>query len=147
MQLSVAEKIRILIVAQEIGNRAASRQFDVSEACIRQWRKKEDRLRHLKQKCSGSRARLDGARRHLTDPVFDKDLLERFLDQRHNGIAVTSQLLRLQAQRMNKDPSFKASAGWYQQWKSDMVYRPTARHFWPKDCPGMLKLRSPTSII
>ena len=33
MQLFVAEKIRILTVAKEIGNRAASRQFDVSEAC------------------------------------------------------------------------------------------------------------------
>ena len=117
IQLSVAEKLKVLTVAKEIGNRAASRQFDMSEGCIRQWRKKEDRLRHLKQKCSGSRIRLDGAGRCLKDPGFDKDLLEWFLDQRQNGIAITSQLLRLQAQRMNKNPSFKASTGWYRQWK------------------------------
>ena len=79
MQLSVSEKIRILTVAKEISSRAASHQFDVSKACIRQWTKKEDRLQHLEQKCSSSRTRLDAAGRCLKDPGFDKDLLEWFL--------------------------------------------------------------------
>ena len=83
MQLSFAENIRILTVTKEISNQASSCQFNVSEACIQQWRKKEDRLRHLKQKCSGSHTRLD-----LKDPGLDKDLLEWFLDQRQNIIAL-----------------------------------------------------------
>ena len=83
----------------------------------------------------------------LGDLDFDKYLLKWFLDQIQNGIAVTSQVLRLQAQRMNEDPSFKASTGWYENGKDDMVYHPAARHLSPKDCLRTLKLRSPTSTI
>ena len=34
------EKLRITEEAENIGNRAAGRTYDVSESCIRDWRKK-----------------------------------------------------------------------------------------------------------
>ena len=35
------EKLRIIEEAENIGNRAAGRKYDVSESCIRDWRKKQ----------------------------------------------------------------------------------------------------------
>ena len=40
---TVKEKLRIIIVeAENVGNRAAGRKYDVSESCIRDWRKKQN---------------------------------------------------------------------------------------------------------
>ena len=37
------EKLRIIDEAENIENRAAGRKYDVSESCIRDWRKKTER--------------------------------------------------------------------------------------------------------
>ena len=36
------EKLRIIEEAENVGNRAAGRKYDVSESCIRDWRKKQN---------------------------------------------------------------------------------------------------------
>ena len=36
------EKLRIIEEAENIGNRAAGRKYDVSGSCIRDWRKKQN---------------------------------------------------------------------------------------------------------
>ena len=36
------EKLRIIQEAENIGNRAAGRKYDVSESCIYDWRKKQN---------------------------------------------------------------------------------------------------------
>jgi transposase-like protein len=41
---TVSEKLRIVQEAEEIGNRAAGRKYDVSESCIRDWREKKEML-------------------------------------------------------------------------------------------------------
>ena len=35
------EKLRIIEEAENVGNRAVRRKYDVSESCIRDWRKKQ----------------------------------------------------------------------------------------------------------
>jgi transposase-like protein len=40
----VCEKLRIVQEAEEIGNRAAGRKYDVPESCIRDWREKKEML-------------------------------------------------------------------------------------------------------
>ena len=37
------EKLRIIEEAENVGNRVAGRKYDVSESCIRDWRKKTKR--------------------------------------------------------------------------------------------------------
>ena len=39
---TVKEKLRIIEVAENVGNREAGRKYDVSESCIRDWRKKQN---------------------------------------------------------------------------------------------------------
>ena len=36
------EKLRIIEEAENVGNRAAGRKYDVSESCIHDWRKKQN---------------------------------------------------------------------------------------------------------
>ena len=36
------EKLRIIEEAENIGNRAAGRKYDVSESCIRDWQKNQN---------------------------------------------------------------------------------------------------------
>ena len=36
------EKLRIIEEAENVGNRAAGRKYDVSESCIRDWHKKQN---------------------------------------------------------------------------------------------------------
>ena len=38
----VKEKLRIIEEAENVGNRAVGRKYDVSESCIRDWRKKQN---------------------------------------------------------------------------------------------------------
>jgi transposase-like protein len=52
----VSEKLRIVRVAEEIGNRAAGQKYDVPESCIRDWRKKKEML----LKSSGTRTAFCG---------------------------------------------------------------------------------------
>ena len=36
------EKLRIIEEAENVGNRAAGREYDVNERCMRDWRKKQN---------------------------------------------------------------------------------------------------------
>ena len=36
------EKLRIIEEAENVGNRAEGRKYDVNESCIRDWRKKQN---------------------------------------------------------------------------------------------------------
>ncbi|KAG0421226.1 hypothetical protein HPB47_002881 [Ixodes persulcatus] len=38
------QKLKIISVAEEIGNRAAGREYDFDESCIRKWRAKKQNL-------------------------------------------------------------------------------------------------------
>ena len=45
------EKLRIIEEAENVGNRAVGRKYDVSKSCIRDWRKKK--TRDLKRRIVG----------------------------------------------------------------------------------------------
>jgi hypothetical protein len=53
---TVSEKPRIVREAEEIGNRAAGRKYNVPESCIRDWREKKEML----LKSSGTRRAFRG---------------------------------------------------------------------------------------
>ncbi|RZF48461.1 hypothetical protein LSTR_LSTR009145 [Laodelphax striatellus] len=41
---TASEKVSVVHMAEEVGNREAGRRFDISEACIRDWKKKLNQL-------------------------------------------------------------------------------------------------------
>ena len=41
LSFTTKEKLRIIEEAENVGNRAAGRKYDVSESCIRDWRKEK----------------------------------------------------------------------------------------------------------
>ena len=47
---SAKEKLTIIKYAEEHGNRCAGRQFDVSEASVREWRRKKSQLETMPKK-------------------------------------------------------------------------------------------------
>ena len=103
------EKFRIIEEAENIGNRAAGRKYDVSESCICDCRKIKMRLQKMNSNCwafHGQKTKY---------PELEKGLCEYVNDKRQYGCAVTSEMRQLKALAITKElgiMGFKASLGW-----------------------------------
>ena len=71
-----SEKLKIIKDAEEHGNRASARKFDVSESCIRDWRKKKELLLNS----NGNRRAFRGQKAKF--PIVEAKLTEYFLEKR-----------------------------------------------------------------
>ena len=103
------EKLRIIEDAENIGNRAAGRKYDVSESCIRDWRKNKTRLAETN---SNRRAFRGQKAKH---PELEKRLCDYMDDKRQYGCTVTSEMCQLKALAISKElgiTGFKASRCW-----------------------------------
>ena len=103
---TTAFKLKAVEFAEEKGNRAAEREFSVSEKVIRDWRKQKEVLLKLpktKRACRG---------REAFYPRMEKELAEWVINQRISGRIVTILHIRLQALKMRPDSFFKVSNGW-----------------------------------
>lgn len=102
-------KLNVISRAEEIGNRAAGREFEVDERCVRRWRGEKEQLREMPQQ---KRARRSGTARW---PNLEKDLVEWIKGQRSKGLAVSTTKIRLQAKlwaREQKIDDFKGGPCW-----------------------------------
>ena len=90
------EKLRIIEEAENIGNRAVGRKYDVSESCIRDWRKNKTRLTETN---SNRRAFRGQKAKH---PELEKRLCDYVDDKRQYGCAVTSETCQLKALTISK---------------------------------------------
>jgi hypothetical protein len=105
----VREKLRIVREAEEIGNCAAGRKYDVPESCIRDWRGKKEML----LKSSGTRRDFCGQKARY--PKIEEKLLECMSEKHKFGYAVSTEMCQLKALALAKEQGidgFKASHGW-----------------------------------
>ena len=112
------EKFRITEEAENIGNRAAGREYDVSESCIHDWNKNKMRLQETNSNhrafCS-QKANQRELERRLCNYVDDK---------RQHGCAVTSEICQLKALAITKElgiTGFKATLSLCQVAASERV--------------------------
>lgn len=112
MSYSAAYKLKVISVAEDSNNCAASRKFGISEKLIRDWRKKKSELLNI--------PKTKKALRHGTPsfPELEKALSEWIRERRRSGYVVTRTGLRLHAIKLAKEEkfsagnNFRASAGW-----------------------------------
>lgn len=95
-------KLKVIKVAKESNNCAATRTFDITEKMVRVWRKKEDVLREMPmKKC---------AMRGVTHwPELQDHTAKWVIKQRQNCNIVTTNMIRAYAQkwaRSNPDHSW-----------------------------------------
>ena len=88
------EKLRIIEEAENVGNCAAGRKYDVSDSCIRDWRKKKKKRLTEKNSRPNHQAFRDQKARH---PELEKRLWDYVDDKRQYGCAVTSEMCHLKA--------------------------------------------------
>ena len=79
---SVSEKLRIVNFAEQNGNRAAEREFGVSESNVRLWRKRKENLENM------PRLKRANRRKTATWPELEVDLLSWITEKRINGLAI-----------------------------------------------------------
>ena len=102
------EKLTIIKYTEEHGNRCAGRQFNVSEASVREWRRKKSQLETMPKKKMADR----GSKTHY--PQIEETLLSWVRDRRQ-GIAVSMTELRLMSLYFAKQhgvTSFGCSVDW-----------------------------------
>ena len=105
----VSFKLEVVGYAEIHGNRAASREFTVPETNVRDWKKKKVVLKGMKKTKKARRGK------QALYPDMEKELYDWITGQRSSGYIVTSLHVRLQAQKMCRDSTFKASDGWAQK--------------------------------
>lgn len=98
-------KLKVIAFAEEHSNKAAEREFTVSEKVIRGWRKKKTELQEM--------PRTKRAARYGTSPYkpLELELSEWVLNLRREGLSVT-RTKALQLAPNFDITDFKASAGW-----------------------------------
>lgn len=109
------QKLKIIAVAEEIGNRAAGRRYDVDESCVRQWRAAKQHLQSAKRDSRSFRGPKTGAY-----PELEEKLASFIEERRDRGLAVSTEMTQLEALRLAREQdiprnSFRASRGWLQR--------------------------------
>ena len=98
-------KLKVIAHADEIGNRAAAREFEIDESMIRYWRKKKDVMTKL-PKCQ--RTCRTGIAKF---PAIERTLKEWIISQRENSRAVTTVMIRLKAKELAKQMNIAEFVG------------------------------------
>ena len=113
---TVSDKLWIINFAEQHGNRAAEREFGVSESNVRLWRRTKENLEKMPRLKRANRGK------KAAWPELEKDLLDWIMEKRNNGLAIQPSLVRMQALEMAKKEKcgiqagpFKAGNHWCQR--------------------------------
>lgn len=94
MSYTAAFKLQVIERAEVTGNRAAARDFEIDERCIRRWRSEKPSLQDMPK---GKRAKRSGVAHW---PELE-DILEKWiLEEREKGHPVSTVKVRLQAKKI-----------------------------------------------
>ena len=89
-------KLKVIARADEIGNRAAAREFEIDESVFRYWQKKKDVMTKLPKRQRTCRTGI------AKFPALERTLKEWIISQRENSRAVTTVMIRLKAKELAK---------------------------------------------
>ena len=113
---TVSDKLRIIQFAEQHGNRAAEREFGVSESNVRLWRKSKENLEKMPRLKRANRGK------KAAWPELEVDLLAWITEKRNNGLAILSSIVLLKALELAKNEKygipeghFKAGNHWCQR--------------------------------
>ena len=102
---TVSDKLRIINYAEQHGNRAAEREFGISESNVRLWRKSKENLEKMPRLKRANRGK------KAAWPELEIDLLEWITEKRNNGLAILPSMVRLKALQMAKQDKYRIPAG------------------------------------
>uniref|UniRef100_A0A915EPU6 HTH CENPB-type domain-containing protein n=1 Tax=Ditylenchus dipsaci TaxID=166011 RepID=A0A915EPU6_9BILA len=95
-------KLDVVNHAKLVSIHSASKKYVISRACIRDWVKKEGKLKSLKDSCRAgkTRKRLRGSERPLQFKDLDKELATWVREQRGKKHRVSRRIIQQQAGKM-----------------------------------------------
>ena len=102
---TVSDKLRIIQFAEQNGNRAAEREFGVSESNVRLWRKSKENLEKMPRLKRANRGK------KAAWPELEIDLLAWITEKRNNGLAILPSIVRLKALDLAKDEKYNIPEG------------------------------------
>ena len=114
-------KLQVVDYAEKTNNCAASREFNISEKLVRDWKRLQEKLKAMpKSKCADRG-------KSCQWPEVEREMLSWIEEQRQSGYAVTRNLIRLQARTYAKKHSINmtASVGWLNRFmkRNNLVLR------------------------
>ena len=102
-------KLRVLAFATDKGNRAAGKQFNVDESCVRRWRSQREKLFETPRNKRALRGR------SAAFPELEKEVAEWITEKRKAGTGVSTNIIRLKAKSVAQKlglEQFRASKCW-----------------------------------
>ena len=109
-------KLRVIARADEIGNRAAAREFEIDESMIRYRRKKKAVMTKMSKRqrtCHAGKAKF---------PALERTLKEWVISQREKSRAVTTVMIRFKAKELAKQMNVAEFVGG-PSWRSRFMRR------------------------
>ena len=102
---TVSDKLRIIRFAEQHGNRAAKREFGVSESNVRLWRKSKENLEEMPRLKRANRGK------KAAWLELEVDLLAWITEKRNNGLAILPSIVRLKALELAKNKKYRIPEG------------------------------------
>ena len=102
---TVSDKLRIIEFAEQHGNRAAVREFGVSESNVRLWRKSKENLKKMPRLKHANRGK------KAAWLELEVDLLAWITEKRNNGLAILLSIVRLKALKLAKNKKYRIPEG------------------------------------
>ena len=97
---TVSDKLQIINFAEQHGNRAAKREFGVSESNVRLWRRTKENLQKMPRLKRANRGK------KAAWPELEKDLLDWITEKCNNGLAILPSLVRMHTLEMAKNEKY-----------------------------------------
>lgn len=109
---TAAFKRKVIWYADQHGNRAAGREYQVHEKCVRRWKLQRVSI----FKCLSTKKCFRGPKRGH-HPEMEEELVEFIRSQRNQGFPVTSAIIQVKARELARargipHATFRASRGW-----------------------------------
>uniref|UniRef100_A0A4X2L5G1 HTH CENPB-type domain-containing protein n=1 Tax=Vombatus ursinus TaxID=29139 RepID=A0A4X2L5G1_VOMUR len=109
---SAGFKLKVIVFAEQHGNRAAERQFSVSEKLVRDWRKQKDKLENTNLSRRAFRGPKTGK-----FPQIDEEVFVYVNEMRNSGYRISYEMLQMKAREVARKHNilttqFKESRGW-----------------------------------
>ncbi|XP_036598046.1 zinc finger protein 570-like [Trichosurus vulpecula] len=141
---SAGFKLKVIVFAEQHGNRAAERQFSVSEKLVRDWRKLKDKLENTDLSRRAFRGPKTGK-----FPQIDEEVFMYVTEMRNSGYRVSYEMLQMKAREVARkhnilSTQFKESRGWVmrfmRRWNLSVRRRPAICQKLPTACTDKLCL-------
>ena len=106
-----AFKLKVVLCAEQNGNRAAGRNFLVDEKCVRKWRSQKENLKKMPRSRSAERGK------SAQFPELEAYLAAWITSRRQEGVGVSTTVICLKAKALAREKGitpdkFKASQSW-----------------------------------